>query len=38
MEVDTANENTSILSEAVCSAYNCSNKIGEVAEGITFHR
>ncbi|GFT71785.1 tigger transposable element-derived protein 6 [Trichonephila clavipes] len=38
MQVDNSNINSSILLDATCSAYNCSNKIGEVAEGVTFHR
>ncbi|GIY03015.1 probable RNA-directed DNA polymerase from transposon BS [Caerostris extrusa] len=38
MQVDSASANNSILLDAVCSAYNCSNKIGETVQGISFHR
>ncbi|GFT02016.1 THAP domain-containing protein 4 [Nephila pilipes] len=38
MQVDNSSINSSILLDATCSAYNCSNKIGEVIEGVTFHR
>ncbi|XP_055946379.1 uncharacterized protein LOC129976696 [Argiope bruennichi] len=38
MQVENANASNSILLDATCSAYNCSHKISDTNEGVSFHR